>query len=144
MTHLQRRALATGLGLVAILLASFALQRYTSPPAREEQSLTVGAEWERNGWLSEKEYVRLRGLGQSVVQTNTISDQDLDWALARMQQSSSSIVHARVLGVLDALRNPPASQKARVKKAIAPLLQSRDVLDRRYAYRVQNTLALYR
>jgi hypothetical protein len=143
-SNLQRRVLVTGLALVMAVLASFAMQQYLQQPAPDEETPTVGADWQQRGLLSEQEYVRVRGLGQVVVRTGTLSDHNLDWLLDTMQRSSSSIVHARVLGVLLALRNPPAAQKARIKTAITPLLQSRDPLDRRYAYRLQNKLALYR
>jgi hypothetical protein len=155
-SYLQRRALATGLGLVVIALAALALERSSNRPAPPAaapgypRSGWMGADWQQRGLLSEPDYGRLRGIGRSVTQTRKVSDQELDWLLATMGRSRSSIMHARVLGILSALgtgaqrRQGAASQKGRIRTAIAPLLPSPDLLERRYAQRVQSHLALYR
>ena len=136
------RTLIGGAAVTIVVLAGFTLVHYRNAHARQEQVRTIGADWRQRGLLSQQDYVRLHASQDTVVQTHTLSDKELDWLLATMEHSPSPIVHARVLGILATMANPPASQKERINTAIVPLLQSRNALDSHYALRVQRKLGL--
>jgi hypothetical protein len=135
-----------GAALVAILFAGFGFSRYRSAQTKQAQEQAqirqIGADWQQEGLLSQQDYVTLRGFASEVVRTRSLSDGDLDWLLSTMARSSSAIVHARVLGILCALSNPPAAQKMKIKAGIAPMLRDGNILDERYARRVQQKLSL--
>lgn len=140
-----QRKILIAVGIVLVIAAAVVgFVRYRSAAAHQQVIRQIGAEWQQEGLLSQDDYVKLSQIKDSVVQTRTISDQDLDWLLATMQQSQDSVVHARVLGILSTLANPPAPQKQKIAAAVAPMLQSQNELDRHYAMRVQKHLGLAR
>ena len=124
--------------IVAILVVWFV--QHNRVVARENEIHEIGADWQQMNWLSKDDYVKLRHLTDSAIQTGKMSDEDLNWSLNLLSQSSASIARARVMGMLCVLKKAPESQRTKIATAIAPLLNSPDDLDKRYALRVQKML----
>ena len=143
-SDIRRWTLGGGIALLTAAIAMFALMHYRGVQAEQSEARRIGADWQQRGLLSQQDYVRLRGLGHAVVTTRRLSDADVNWLLATLAQSPSTVAHARILTILSTLDHPSAPQKERIKQAITPLLQSRDVLEQQSAERVQSKLALSR
>lgn len=95
---------------------------------------------ERNGVMSETNYVRLRAQNDGIRSTGKISDSDLEWALSLLKQSKSALAHTRVMTGLSILRQASPSQKTKMTEALTPYLSSSDLLDQNAAKRLQRTL----
>ncbi len=142
----SKRKLIIGGAVAAVVIAAAVIGfvRYQNARAHEREVRKIGALWQQEGLMTQAEYVELRRISDAVVQHHTVSDAELDWLLATMRQSQEPTVHARVLGILSTLKNPPAGQRDKIASAIVPMLQSKAELDRRYAARVQRNLGLAR
>jgi hypothetical protein len=141
--NLQRWLLGGVIAVLILAIAGSALLRSRRAQADREEAQRIGAEWQQTGMLAQADYVRVRELGHAA-DKGPLSDADVDWLLTTLTKTSSTIAHARILTVLSTLGHPAASQKQRIQQAITPLLQSRDLLERRSAERVQSRLALAR
>ena len=149
----SKRKLIIGGAIAAVVIAAAVIGfvRYQSARAHEREVREyetkirqIGGLFEAVGLLSQADYVKLREIGDAVVDRHTVSDAELDWLLATMRQSHETIVHARVLAILLDLKNPPPDQKEKIASAIVPMLQSKNEVFRRCAARIQRNLGLSR
>ena len=135
----KSRALLTGLFLVVPAAGVTGCSRQ-SPNLRSQELRTAaaaGANMQKNGIMSQSDYVRIRELEHSVTQTHTISDADLTWTLNLLRTSGNPIPRARAMTALFEIRPMSPAQKAAILPAITPYLSSADKLDRLGAQRVQ-------
>lgn len=132
------------LPLLILMAASSLTVGCSRQPAQqtveEKSRANIGADMQRNGVMSQPEYVRLRGVIDDIRRDGAISDTDLGWSLALLHKSSQAITHTRVMTGLSILKRCSASQKAKISKAISPFLNSREPLDRAGARRLQRTI----
>jgi hypothetical protein len=105
----------------------------------QEQTLRIGAAFEAAGIMAQGDYVRLARLSKDVVSNGgSISDADLDWALALLANSAEAVARSKVMVMLSALghRAPlPQAQKDRIEAAVAPFVNGEHQLDRLSAAR---------
>ena len=131
---------ATKIGLAAVLLGVGAAGCASHSPDTGTGSKTVaqlGTEMEKNGIMSQSDYVRQNALAQAVRQAHTITEADLTWILAQLHDEKNSIARARAFNILADIRPMSAAQKSRILPAIAPYLSSSDRLDQAGAQLVQ-------
>ena len=128
------------LSSIIITIVIVLLVQHNRVVAHENEIHEVGADWQQMNMLPKDDYVKLRHLTDSAIQTGKMSDEDVDWSLNLLSQSSASAPRARVMGMLSVIRKVPESQRTKIATAIAPLLNSPDELDKRYALRVQKML----
>lgn len=131
-----------GVGVAAVLLGAVAAGCAGHSQNTRTGSRTIpqlGAEMERNGIMSQSDYIRQNALAQAVRQTHTMTESDLTWTLAQLTDEKNSVARARAFNILAAIRPMSAAQKSRILPAIAPYLTSSDRLDQLGAQRVQKS-----
>lgn len=128
-----------GIGLVAVMI-SMEMAGCASRSQNQETSeaATAGAAMQQAGVMSQSNYVRQHALAYSVIKTHTISDEDLTWTLAQLNEEKNSAARARAFNILADIRPMSGAQKSRILPAIAPYLSSSDRLDQAGARRVQS------
>ncbi len=109
-----------------------------APSAGKMQS--AGASMQKEGVMSQADYVRIEGLEYQVARTRTISDADLDWTLTHISAQNNAIARARFFNTLSNINPMTAAQKAKILPAITPYLSSTDRLDQAGAQRVQKKM----
>ncbi len=130
-------------GLIFVLAAGLAgcanhSRQNTIPTAPAMQS--AGASMQKEGIMSQSDYVRVDGLAHQVAQTHTISDTDLDWTVTHLDMQKNSIARARFFDTLFEIRPMSAAQKAKILPVITPYLRSADGLDQVGARRTQKAM----
>ncbi|MBV9850126.1 MAG: hypothetical protein JO250_10675 [Armatimonadetes bacterium] len=105
-----------------------------------KQIAAIGMDYQREGVMSQRDYIRLRKITSSVRAAHAISSSDLNWSLALLKRSPSPLAHARVMAMLGLVHPMPATQRKEISSAIAPFLSSKDKLDRLAATRLQRRL----
>jgi hypothetical protein len=120
--------------LVLVVIAAAGCSHQT---AEQEQAKSIGAEMQKSGTMSQKDYVQLRSLGHQVGSTHAISDADLDWDLAFLKRSDNGIARARALTVISEINPLSSAQRAKISPIVTPYLTSPDALTRQSALRVQ-------
>lgn len=131
-----------GLGLAAVLIGATVAGCASRSQNTETGSKTVpqlGAEMEKNGIMSQSNYVRQHTVAEAVRQTHTLSPADLTWTLGQLTEEKSSVARARAFNILADIRPMSAAQKSRILPAIAPYLTGSDRLDQLGALRVQKS-----
>lgn len=73
--------------------------------------------------MPQKDYKKLMQLKNQLLQTQKISNSDLDWLLALLKPTSDYLVHLRIFAMLEFLGNAPSSQKQKILIAITPYLR---------------------
>ena len=108
----------------------------------QEQMIRNGAAFEAAGLMPQGDYVRLARLSKDVVSNGgSISDADLDWALALLANSAEAVARSKVMVMLSVLghRAPlPQAQKDRIEAAVAPFVNGEHQLDRLSAARAMS------
>ena len=127
---------AVGLGIGAAGCASHSQGTGTGSTKTIPQ---LGAEMEKNGIMSQSDYIKQNALAHAVRQTHTISDTDLDWTLTQLSEEKNSVARARAFNILAAIRPMSAAQKSRILPAVAPYSVGSDRLDQLGAQRVQKS-----
>ncbi len=124
-------------GAVPIVLGILAAMGCSHQTAEQKQAQSMGADMQRNGVMSQQDYVKVREMAHQVSASHTLSDSDLDWDLAFLKRSDNGIARARAMTVLSEVKPLSAAQKAKIAPVVAPYLSSPDALTRQYAKRVQ-------
>jgi hypothetical protein len=108
----------------------------------QEQVARIGAAFEAGGLMSQGDYIRLTRLSKDVVSSGgSISDADLDWALALLANATEAVVRSKVIVMLSVLghRAPlPQAQKERIAAAVVPYVNSEHKLDQLSAARAMS------
>ena len=113
----------------------------SSAPSHAPKSIAqLGAEMQRAGIMSQKDYIRVVNLEHKLNQTPQISDEDFAWTLSLLKTSGNSMARARAMGVLSDIHPMSSAQKAQITSAIAPYLNSKDPLDLASVRRAQRSL----
>ncbi len=131
-----------GLSLAAVLLGIGAAGCASHSQDTGTGSKTVpqlGAEMEKNGVMSQSDYIKQNALVHAVIKTHTISDGDLKWTLGQLTAEKNPLARARAFNILADIRPMSAAQKSRILPAIAPYLAGSDRLDQLGALRVQKS-----
>ena len=126
---------AVGLGIGAVGCASHSQDTGTGSKTIPQ----LGAEMEKNGIMSQSDYVRQNALAHAVSQSHTITDADLSWTLTQLSEEKNPVARARAFNILATIRPVSAAQKSRILPAITPFLSSSDRLDQLGAQRVQKS-----
>ena len=123
--------------LVLATLVAAGCSHQAAPQEEQKEAQRLGAAMQRNGMMSQQDYVKVRGLGHQVSASHTISDSDLDWDLAFLKRSDNGLARARALTVLSEISPLSDAQKAKISPIVTPYLSSPDALTRQYAELVQ-------
>lgn len=125
--------------IAATLLASCSHPNVIRPHYRYDK---LGADFQNQGIMSQKDYLRLVQLSMDANTSHLISNGDLDWAIALMHSPSTNppIVHAKVIALFEELQPIPADQRVKILAAVRPLLGSQSQLDRVYAQAMMKKL----
>jgi len=124
-------------GAVPIVLGILAAVGCSHQTAEQKQAQGAGADMQRNGVMSQRDYVKVRTLEHQTAASHTLSDSDLDWDLAFLKRSDNGIARARALTVLSEINAPSDAQKAKISPVVTPYLSSPDALTRASAERVR-------
>lgn len=132
------RVAAVLLGIGAAGCASHSQQgTVTAAPSTIPQ---LGSEMEKNGIMSQSDYVRQNALARAVSQSHTLSETDLTWTLTELTVEKNSVARARAFNILAAIHPVSDAQKSRILPAITPFLSGSDRLDKLGASRVQRKM----
>jgi hypothetical protein len=111
---------------------------------QDEQWLKNGAGFEAAGLMTQADYVRLARLGKAITTGDgSITDADLDWALALLGQATDAVVRCKVMTTISLLghRVPlPLAQQERITAAVAPFANSEHKLDQLSAARALHAI----
>lgn len=148
LTQSKRMMLVGVLSFAVALLMTLGVRSYLQQKAAETQIRTIGAGMQRSGEVSQNEYIRVRTLRSSMLAGQNLSDEDFDWCLSILSQTRPHSVvnsnkNAMMIGIL--LRLPENNdvtpeRKERLYTAVAPLLRSKEQLDRAYALNLLGAL----
>jgi hypothetical protein len=108
-----------------------------------QQDQTNAAAFEAYGLMAQADYVRLARLPTEAA-AGTLSDADLDWALALMAAATEALVRSKVMVTLAALGGQcrlTTEQKERIMAAVAPFADSDHQLDKLSAAHAMKALA---
>ena len=112
-----------------------------SSPSRPHKSIAQrGAEMQRTGIMSQKDYIRVVNLQHIISHTHRISDEDFAWTLSLLKTSRAPIARARAMAVLSYIHPMSSAQKAQTTSAIAPYLNGGNPLDLAYAISVRKSI----
>ena len=140
-SHLRSGCLLICYCLGLLFLTGYSAHAITE--ADQQVIVGIGKEFQREGIMSQKDYIIVRQVLDSVRQTGSISTRDLDWSLSLLTESPTSVGRARIMGMLSIVKRGDNGQKQKILNAITPLLKSKDELDYLYAARVQRGMKTF-
>jgi hypothetical protein len=105
----------------------------------------AGTAFEAAGLMKQADYNRLARLSKDVASGDgSISDTNLEWALALLVKATEPVVRSKVMVLLSILGHSVAlsqTQNSRIEAAVAPLLQSEHKLDQLSASLAMGSMA---
>lgn len=134
--------------LVVALLTTLGVRSYLQQKAAGAQIRRIGAGMQQSGEVSQHEYLRVHTLRSSTSAGQKLSDEDFNWCLSILKQTRPHSVvnsnkNAMMIGILRRLpenNDVTPERKERLYKAVAPLLRSKEQLDRASALNLMAAL----
>ena len=123
------------------------MRPHDDPGCDDEQEKwdRAGAAFEAAGLMTQADYIRLARLSKDVVSGDgSISDTNLEWALALLVNATEPVVRSKVMVMLSILTHSVAlsqTQKKRIEATVSPFLQSEHKLDQLSAQRAMGSMA---
>ena len=147
MVPTQRALHLVLLCVFAFVLAGFSKEGLVtkSPVSERRANMNVaqlGAEVQKGGIMSQKDYIRIVSLQRQISQTHTLSEEYFAWTLSLLATANNSLTRARAMTVLADIDPMSSSQKATVTSAIAPHMNDGVPLDAAGTRNVQKSIQM--
>jgi hypothetical protein len=120
--------------LNVIVLIGYGIVSYSNSRAEERarkaEIAKVGKGIEKENIMSKQEYVSIQEKIEASIKSGTISDTDLDWAIALMHNRPNRFAHSIVMNLFLKLKQIPSTQRDRIYNATIECLNSKDKDDK--------------
>lgn len=138
-----------GVSFVLALGASLALRSYLQHRAYQNEMHKIAVDREKVGIMSQAEHARWHDLNSGVLAGKKLSDEDFDWCLMTVSQPkphpiANAVKNANIINgvLLKMVQNNDTTpeRRERLYKEVAPLLRSKQQLDRLVALNLMRDL----